>query len=88
MVRMIFARKSFSPPTQSWIFSRERIVKKSVHREVAARRIGLGVGEDDFLRPPAIAVIRLGAERGDLKLLAAFDDDDDAEFFADGNGLA
>ena len=38
-------------------------------------------------RRPSL-VIRLGAKRGDLKLLAVFDDDDDAEFFADRNGFA
>ena len=69
-------------------FFRERIVKKSVHREITARRIRLGVGENNFFRPAAILVIRLRAEGGNLKLLAAFDDDDDAEFFADGNGFA
>ncbi len=50
-------------------FLRERIVKKSVHREIAARRVRLGIGENHFLRAPAVLVIRLGAERGDLKLL-------------------
>src|ERR1039458_5760723 len=66
----------------------ERIVEQSVHREIAAQRIGLGVGENNFLRAAAILVIRLGAKRGHLKLLPALDHDDDAEFSADGNGFA
>ena len=50
----------------------ERIVKKSVHREITARRIRLGIGENDLLRTPAILIFRLGPECGDLKLLSAF----------------
>ena len=83
---MIFARKSSWPPTQSWLFFVSRIVKKTVHREIAARRVGLGVGEDDFFWAAAILIIRLGAEGGDLKLVSPFDDDHHAEFFADGDG--
>jgi len=40
---------------------RDRIIEKSVHGEVAALRIGLGVAERDLLRMPAVAIIRLGA---------------------------
>ncbi len=68
-------------------FFRERVVKKSVHREIPAQRIGLGIGKNNFLRPATVLIIRLGAKRGDLKLLAALDDNNDAEFFADGNGF-
>ena len=67
-------------------FLRERIVKKSVHGEIAAQRIGLGVGENDFFRATAILVIRLGAERGDLKLLFVFNNDHHAEFASDSDG--
>ena len=45
------------------------------------------LAKHNFLRAAAILVIRLGAKRGDLELLSAFDDDNDAEFFADGNGF-
>src|SRR5271154_7055153 len=69
-------------------FLRDRIVEKSVYREIPARGIGLGVGENNFFRTPSVLVIRLGTERGHLKLLSALDDDDDAEFFADRNRLA
>ena len=67
-------------------FFRERIVKKPVDGEIAAQRVGLGAGENDLLRTPAIPVIRLGPERGDLELLFAFDDDHHAEFAPDGDG--
>src|ERR1035437_3767129 len=67
-------------------FLRERIVKKSVDSENPAQRIGLGVGENDFFRATAILVIRLGAERGDLKLLFVFNDDHHAEFASDSDG--
>ena len=33
---------------------RDRIVEKSVHGEIAPLRIGLGVGEGDLLRMPAV----------------------------------
>ncbi len=64
----------------------ERIVEKSVDGEIAARRVGLGVGEDDFFRTAAILIIRLGAEGGDLELMSALDDDHHAEFAPDGDG--
>ena len=46
----------------------------------------LGVAERDPFRVPAILVIRLGAERGDLKLLPALDHDHHAELASDGDG--
>ena len=65
---------------------RGRIVEKSVHGEIAPLRIGLGVTERDLLRMAAIAIIRLGAKRGDLELMPAFEDDHHPELFADGDG--
>ena len=64
----------------------ERIVKQPVDGEITALRIGLGAGENDFLRAAAVPVIRLGAERGDLELLFAFDHNHHAEFAPDGDG--
>src|ERR1700683_1060419 len=64
----------------------ERIAEKSVHGEIAARRVSLGVGEDDYLRTTTILIIHLGAEGGDLELMSAFDDDHHAEFSSDGDG--
>ena len=87
MVRMILARKSASPPTQSCNCLRDRIEEKSVDGEIAALGIGARVGEHHCLRPPAIAVIRFGAERGDLKLLFALDHDHDAKLASDGDGV-
>ena len=65
---------------------RGRIVEKSVHGEIAPLRIGLGVTERDLLRMPAVAIIRLGAKRGDLEWLAVFNDDHHPEFASDGDG--
>ena len=67
-------------------FFGNRIVKQSVDGEIAAQRIGLGAGENNFCRAAAIPVIRLGAKRGDLELLSAFDDNHHAEFSPDGDG--
>ena len=61
-------------------FFRERIVEKPVDGEIAALRVGLGIAENDFLRTPAILIIRLGAKGGDLELMFAFDDNHHAEF--------
>ena len=68
-------------------FFRERIVKKPVDGEIAAERVGFRAGENDFLRPPAVAVFRLGAKGGDLELLLVLDDDHHPEFFPDWNGF-
>ena len=80
------AQISFPVNPVMYLF-RKRVVEKSVHREVAAQCIGLRVDKFNFLRAAPILIIRLGAKRGNLKLLVAFDDDDDAEFFADRNGF-
>ena len=68
-------------------FFRERIVKQPVHREIATRGIGFGIGKHHRLRPAAILIVRLSAERGDLKLLPVFNHDNDAKIFADRNGF-
>ena len=60
----------------------ERIVKKPVHGEIAAQRVGFGVCKNNFFRTATVLVIRLGAKSGDLELMSAFDDDHHAEFFA------
>src|ERR1035437_9899484 len=65
---------------------RDRIVEKSVHGEIAPLRIGFGVAERDLLRMPAVAIIRLGAKRGDLEWPAVFNDDHHTEFASDGDG--
>jgi len=44
-------------------FFRERIEKKSVDGEIAAQRVGLGAGKDNFLRPPTVLVISLQREK-------------------------
>ena len=85
MVRMIRARKSSSPPTQSCNFFAHRIVEKAVDGEIAPPGVGLRVAENDPFRAPAILVIRLGAKGGDLELLSAFDDNHHAELASDGN---
>ena len=61
----------------------QRIIKKSVHREITAQSIGPGAGETDFFRPPAILIVRLGAEGGHLKLLSPLHHNDDTKLPAD-----
>ena len=61
---------------------------EAVDGEIAALGISLGIAEADAFGVAAILVVGFGAESGDLKLVARFEDDHDAEFAADGNGAA
>lgn len=62
------------------------VEEKAIDGEVAAGGVGLGVAEGDLFRVAAVLVIGLGAKGGDLKFAAGFEDDEDAELAADGNG--
>ena len=63
-----------------------RVVEKAVDGEVAPAGIGRRVAKANLFRMPAILVIRLGPERSDLELVAAFDHHHHAELAADRNG--
>ena len=65
----------------------ERVEEQAVHREVTARCIGLGIGENHALRPAAVTIFRLGPKGGHLKLAPLLDHHDHPEFSADGNGF-
>ena len=60
-----------------------RIVEQAIDGKVAPAGVGLRIAERNPFRVPAILVIRLGAEGGDLELLAAFDDDHYPELASD-----
>ena len=64
-------------------FAVRRVFEQAVDGEIAASSVFLGRGEGDALRPPSIAVAAVGAEGGDLDMMAAVSGDDHAEVRAD-----
>ena len=58
---------------------------EAVDGEIASLSIGLSVAEANVFGVAPILIIGFGAEGRDLKLMAAFDDDDDTEFAAYGD---
>jgi hypothetical protein len=66
--------------------SGDGVEEQAVDGEIAPAGVGLGVAEGDVLGMAAILVIGLGAEGGHLEFMAGFEDNDDAEFAAHGNG--
>src|SRR5437867_13151245 len=61
------------------------IVKQPVDGKVPPQGIGPGIAESHLARAPAILVIGLSAESSDLELMAVFEDNYHAKFFADRN---
>ena len=68
-------------------FLANRLEIEAVDGEIASLSIGLSVAEADVFGVAAILVIRFGTVSGDLKLMAVFDDHDNAEFAAHGDGV-
>lgn len=67
-------------------FALDWIIKKAVHGKVAAAGVSDGIAKNDIGRMASILVIGFGAKGGDLELVIVFENDNDAEFAADGNG--
>src|ERR1700730_554396 len=59
-------------------FFRLRVVEHSINRKIAALRIFLGRGFDNF-GGLAAAILKVCAEGGDLELMPLMNDDDDAK---------
>jgi len=57
----------------------ERIEKEAIHREIPPLCVGDCITKRHPFRMASILVIRLRPESGDLKLMCAFDHDDDAK---------
>ena len=61
------------------------IEEQSVYRKVAALGVCSRICEHNLLRSPAVLIICLSTERGDLELLFAFDHDNDSKLATDGH---
>src|SRR5262249_5813272 len=68
-------------------FLEDGLEKEAVDSEIAPLSICLSVAKADVFGMAAILVIGFGAEGRDLKVMTAFDDDDNAEFAAHGDSV-
>src|SRR5204863_2355017 len=73
---------AFLPVMQSFF---DRVKEKAVDGEVAPLGVGHRVAEYNALRVPAILIIGLRAEVGDLEFVSILDDDHHSKLAANGN---